>query len=249
MMMRGLWRLVWLEIKIFLREPLGALGALAMPVVLFLVFGRVGRGRGAPPSGLPGFLGHDLAVFASVFTALGAVTSLVAIVAIYREGGILKRLRATPLSPATILTAHVIVKLLFSAVTLVVLAAVGRRLTPPGADPPLASFTVAVLFSTASLLTIGFVIASLVPTARFAQPVSALVFYPMLGLSGMFAPVEMLPPVLQTVAKALPLTYAISLQRGIWRGEGWLAHGGDVVALLVVAVIALAVTNRVFRWE
>lgn len=248
-MMRGLWQLVWLEIKIFLREPLGAIGALAMPVVLFFVFGRVGRVRSAPPSGLPGFLGQDLAVFASIVTALGAVTSLVAIVAIYREGGILKRLRATPLSPATILTAHVIVKLLFSALTLVVFAALGRRLSPPGADPPLVSFTVAVLFSTAGLLTIGFVIASLVPTARFAQPVSALVFYPMLGLSGMFVPVELLPPALQAVAKALPLTYAISLQRGIWRGDSWLAHGGDVVALLVVAVIALAVTNRVFRWE
>ena len=44
--------------------------------------------------------------------------SLVTIIAIYREGGILKRLRATPLRPHTILTAHVLVKLLFTAVTL-----------------------------------------------------------------------------------------------------------------------------------
>lgn len=248
-MMRGLWRLTWIEIKIFLREPLGAIGALALPVILFLALRPLGRGRAGPGTGLPGFLGQDVAVLAAVFTTLGAVTSLVAIIAIYREGGILKRLRATPLSPATILTAHVVVKLLLSALTLVLLAVLGRRLTPPGADPPLVSFALAVLFSTACLLTVGFVIASLVPTARFAQPVSALVFYPMLGLSGMFAPVEILPPALQSVAKVLPLTYAVSLQRGIWRGDGWLAHGGDVAALLAIAVIALAVTNRVFRWE
>ena len=41
--------------------------------------------------------------------------SLVTIISIYREGGILKRLRATPLRPHTILTAHVLVKLLFTA--------------------------------------------------------------------------------------------------------------------------------------
>ena len=47
-----------------------------------------------------------------------AVLSLVSIIAIYREGGILKRLRATPLRPRTILTAHVLVKLVFTALTL-----------------------------------------------------------------------------------------------------------------------------------
>lgn len=42
---------------------------------------------------------------------------------------------------------------------------------PEGADPPLLSFAPAVRFSTACILSLGFVIASVVPTARFAQPV------------------------------------------------------------------------------
>ena len=48
--------------------------------------------------------------------AISAVLSLVTIISIYREGGILKRLRATPLRPQTILSAHVLVKLLLTAV-------------------------------------------------------------------------------------------------------------------------------------
>ena len=56
----------------------------------------------------------NVAILAALFIALGSVQSLVAIIAIYREGGILKRLRATPLSPVTILGAHVVVKLGFT---------------------------------------------------------------------------------------------------------------------------------------
>ena len=56
--------------------------------------------------------------------------SLVAIIAIYREGGILKRLRATPLSPVTILGAHVVVKLALHAISLRLLVLAGKRLFP-----------------------------------------------------------------------------------------------------------------------
>src|SRR5262249_40692221 len=152
------------------------------------------------------------------------VLSLVAIIAIYRESGILRRLRATPLRPYTILTAHVLVKLVFTAVTFLAMILAGRRYYPLDADAPLVSFAFALLFSTAPILTLGFLIASVVRTARFAQPIGTLILYPMLGLSGLFVPVESLPPMLQVVARALPLTYAVSLLRGIWRGDGWSAH-------------------------
>src|SRR2546429_1023729 len=36
MMLRGLWKLSWLEIKIFMREPMGAFGAIVIPVLAFL---------------------------------------------------------------------------------------------------------------------------------------------------------------------------------------------------------------------
>ena len=60
--------------------------------------------------------------------------SLVAIMAIYREGGILKRLRATPLRPHTILAAHVLVKLLFSAITVAAMLLAGRSYYPGRAE-------------------------------------------------------------------------------------------------------------------
>jgi ABC-2 type transport system permease protein len=250
-MMRGLFQLTWLEIKIFLREPLGAIGTLFVPVAVFLLVGRaLNRGPGAPrtPGGLE-FMRTGLPVMVSVFMAISAVISLVTIISIYREGGILKRLRATPLRPYTILSAHVLAKLLFTAATLLLMMMAGRRFYPAGLQAPVISFAFALLLSTLAILSIGFVIASVVRTARFAQPVSAIVFYPMLGLSGLFVPVAALPAGLQWVARLLPMTYVVSLLSGIWTGEPWSAHLGDLAALAIAGAIFVAISARVFRWE
>jgi ABC-2 type transport system permease protein len=247
--LNGLFKLTWLELKIFAREPLGLIGTLLVPPLSVLVLGRLfGRIPTASPR-LTSFVAVDLPVFAAVFTTLNAVQSLVTIVSIYREGGILKRLRATPLRPQTILFAQVLVKLILTAATLVLVILVGRSAIHISLDARVISFGVALLFSTLSIISIGFLIASLVPTARFAQPVGSLVLYPMLFLSGLFVPIDTLSAGLQTMARFIPLTYAVSLLRGIWTGEAWLAHAGDVAALIAVAVVFTGLSARFFRWE
>ena len=249
-MLRGLWKLTWIETKVFLREPLGAFGTIVVPVLIFVGLGRVASLRfGAPSLAVWGLSGADLPVLVALLISVSAVLSLVTIISIYREGGILKRLRATPLRPQTILSAHVIVKLLLTAATLVLMLLAGKRYLPPGAHVPWFSFTIALLISTWSVLSIGFVIASIVPTARFAQPIGAIVLYPMLALSGLFVHISDLPPVLRTVARILPLTYAVRLLEGIWNGEGWLHHLSDVTALTALFILFTGISARVFRWE
>ena len=249
-MLRGLWKLTWLEIKIFLREPLGAFGSILLPVVVFIIVSRFAGGRLTPGS-LPtaGFLRVGLPVFVSVLIALSGVLSLVTIISIYREGGILKRLRATPLRPQTILTAHVLVKLALTALTMTSLVLAGKRYYPVLTHFPVFGFTIALLISTCSILSIGFLIASIVPTARFAQPIGAAILYPMIGLCGLFVPVQSMPHPLQVLARVLPLTYAVSLLQGIGKGETWSTHMVDVAALVVVFAICTALSAKVFRWE
>jgi ABC-2 type transport system permease protein len=249
-MLRGLWKLTWLEIKIFLREPLGAFGSIILPVLVFVVAGRFVGGR-LPPSGIAtaAFARVQLPVFVALLIALNGVLSLVTIISIYREGGILKRLRATPLRPQTILTAHVLVKLVLTAVTMALTVLAGKRYYPIHMEVPIFGFTMALLISTWSILSIGFLIASIVPTARFAQPIGAAILYPMVALCRLFVPLQSFPPALQALARVLPLTYAVSLLQGIWKGEAWSAHLGDVAALVVIFVICTALSAKVFRWE
>jgi len=51
------------------------------------------------------------------------------------------------------------------------------------------------------------------------------------------------------VARVLPLTYAVRLLQGIWIGDGWLAHLGDVAALTLLFLLFTAVSAKIFRWE
>ena len=250
MMLRGLWKLTWIEIKVFLREPLGAFGTIGIPVLVFVVTGRIVGHNLAPASlAASSFITAGIPVLASVLISISAVLSLVTIISIYREGGILKRLRATPLRPQTILSAHVVVKLLLTAATLALMVLAGKRYYPIGIHVPLFDFTMALLISTCSILSMGFLIASIVPTARFAQPIGAVIMYPMIGVSGLFVPVTSLPPALQAVARVVPLTYAVSLLEGIWKGDVLSAHVGDVAALAVVFIVCTALSAKVFRWE
>jgi ABC-2 type transport system permease protein len=242
--LRGLWKLTWLEIKIFVREPMGLIGSVVIPVLIFVGIGRVlGTRIGEVTSQDTGRLPVGVAVFIAVNTVL----SLVAIISIYREGGILKRLRATPLGPVTILVTHVLVKLILTAVTVILMVLAGRRFYPAGADIPVVSFTIALLLSTWSILSIGFIIASVVRTARFAPPLGSLVMFSMLPLSGLF-PIA-LPPPMEVVARFIPLTYAVSLLSGIWQGDAWSAHLGDIAALVVVFAVCTLIASRVFRWD
>jgi ABC-2 type transport system permease protein len=246
--LRGFWKLTWLETKIFTREPMGFVGTLVMPVVVFIVLGRA-LGVSKPVTAAQVAIPFNMAILAAVLIAISAVQSLVAIISIYREGGILKRLRATPLSPVTILGAHVVVKLGFTVISLALVLLAGRRLFPGVMQVNVFSFTLAVLLSTLSILSLGFVIASVVPTARFAQPISAAVVYPMLVLSGLFFPVDRLPRALESVAYLLPTTHAVALLNGVWDGSGWGPHWVNAAALLVLFVAYTALSTKVFRWE
>lgn len=52
-MLQGLWHLIWIEIKVFFREPIGAFGTVIAPVLILVLFGRIGTavvpGRRQPP--------------------------------------------------------------------------------------------------------------------------------------------------------------------------------------------------------
>jgi ABC-2 type transport system permease protein len=248
-MLRGLWKLTWLEIKIFVREPLGLFGTVGVPVLVFLFIGRAMRASSPPASVQAGFLRVGLPVFAAILMAVSAVVSLVTVIAIYREGGILKRLRATPLRPPTILIAHVLVKLLFTALTLALLIVAGRRYYAPDTLAQVVTFGLALLFTTCSILSVGFLIASLVPTARFAQPLAGVIFYPMIAISGLFFPIDLLPPWLRVVASVMPLTHAVSLLQAAWLGEPLVSHLWDAAVIALMLVVCTAVSARVFRWE
>src|SRR6266480_4814305 len=200
----GFWKLTWLETKIFTREPMGFVGTLLTPLIVFIFLGRV-LGVGKP--------------------------------------------LATPDVDIPFNVAILAVMLVFTVASLALLMLAGRRVFPGVLSVNIFSLTLAVLLGTFSILSLGFVFASLVPTARFAQPISAARLYPMLALSGLFFPIARLPRWLEMVAYMLPTTHAVALLEGVWNGSGWSAHWVNVAALFVLFAAYTALSTRVFRWE
>lgn len=242
---KHLAKLTWLEIKIFLREPMGAIGTVLIPVAVFIVLARLSQGE----AGGPKFVSIDLPIFIVIFIVIGAVLSLTTIVAIYRESGILKRLKATPLSPLVILSTHVAVKLVLTSMTLALMAVAGRRFYAGSPPPAPLTFLLGVVVVSMSLLSIGFILASVVRTARFAQPIGSLLLYALVAISGLFFPVGALPQAWQAVALVSPITHGVNLLRGLWSGEGWSHHWIAVLVLVANLVLCSLISKRVFRWE
>jgi ABC-2 type transport system permease protein len=79
--------------------------------------------------------------------------------------------------------------------------------------------------------------------------VAALIFYPMIGLSGLFVPIAALPPLLRAVARVMPMTYVVSLLQGVWLGDPLSSHLWDLGAIALFGVLFTALAARVFRWE
>lgn len=252
-MLNGLWKLTWVELKVFMREPMGSVSTLLLPAVLFVVLGTALRDATVetPPEqpSIDEWVNTGLPVMVTIIIAINAVTSLTTIMSIYREGGILKRLKATPLRPHTILTAHVLVKLVITAVNIGTLILVGKSVLGVGVQGSLASFLLAAAVSTVSILSLGFVIASFVPTARFAQLTSTVILYPLFAISGLFSPVDTFPLFLKVVAYASPLTHAVSLTAGMWEGDSWLNYGPELAALAAAFVACMLISAKLFRWE
>src|SRR5512142_2691281 len=150
--MRGLLELTLLALRIFVREPLGFVAAVGIPLAMFLVLGRSVSPATDHSARTAQFLAQDLPLFVSIFISINAALSLIAVISIYREGGIPKRLRATPLRPAEILTAHVLVKLVFTGIALLLMVLAGRRFYPVPLHAHVAGYAFAVAVTTVMIL-------------------------------------------------------------------------------------------------
>jgi ABC-2 type transport system permease protein len=247
--MQGLWKLTWVEIKLFLREPAAAFFTLAFPLMMLFLFGSIYGNAPTPFFGGYGSVDVSVPAYTAMIIASSGLPVLTIVMSSYRERGILRRLKATPLRPHTILSAQIIVIFMMTALGMALLIAAGKiAYSLRFAGNPF-SVAGAFVLSSMSFFALGFVVAGTMPTARTAQVVSMVIFYPMIFLSGATIPREVMPETIRQYSQILPLTHVVSLLRGLWIGESWsqyLTEAGLLIAMIVVGVI---VSAKTFRWE
>ncbi len=249
MSIRVLSLFTWTQAKLYVREPIATFFTIFFAPLFLVLFGlmygnepnELFGGRGSMDVTVPAYLGI-------IIVTVGLI-GLPIQTAVNRELGILRRYRVTPLRPLTYIVADVTtywVMALLGMVLLVIVGALAYSIRFEGSIPSvLAGFTL----STLSFLSLGFVIASLAPSARVAQTVGMVLAYPMMFLSGATIPLEVLPAGVQRIADFLPLTYVVRLMRGLWVGEPWSTLWPEVVVLTGMLVVCSAISARFFRWE
>ena len=247
--MNGLTKLAWIEFKLFLRDTGGAVVTLIFPMLLLILFGAVYGNEPVPEWGGYGLLDVIVPSLIGLIILMGSLFQFNVDMANDREKGILRRLKATPLRPRTILTSRVLRIFLTAVLGVVLLLLVGIGVFGLQFHGNILSLIGGFLFSCVSLYAFGFLLASIMPNGRTAEGVAMILFFVMIFFSGVVIPFESLPANVLGVTQLLPLTHVNNLLKGLWLGFGWGEYLKEVVVLLSIAVVGISVSIKTFRWE
>jgi ABC-2 type transport system permease protein len=246
--MSALARLTATETKLFFREPMGVFFTLAFPPILFVIFGLI-PAMSEPDEALGGLRVIDL--YAPIVVALAitmfAINSLPQMFATYREKGILRRMRTTPVRPVAMLGAQLLMATILSVATMVVLLAIGRLAFDVSLPKQLPAYVLAYLLTALAMFAIGLFVASVAPSGKSAGAIGTILFFPMLFAAGLWGPRELMGTVLRRISDFTPLGAGVqSLQDAAAGHWPQLLH---LAVMLGWTIVAGGLAARYFRWE
>ncbi|MGH3437803.1 MAG: ABC transporter permease [Sciscionella sp.] len=242
----ALRKLTLTEGKLLLREPIALFWAVVFPMILMVVMGLVSS---TPDPALGGrrLVETYQPILIAFVTAALAVQGLPAVLAGYRERGILRRLATTPVGSHRVLAAQLAVNLAVALIATLGIIVVGKLAFHTDFPRQWPGFLLALLLLAASMLTLGLLMAAVAPTGRSANAIGAIVFFPMMFFAGLWLPRALMSPVLRRISDFTPLGAAVRALQAAMVGD-W----PPVSALAVLAgstIVFGAVAARLFRWE
>jgi ABC-2 type transport system permease protein len=235
------------EAVLFLRSAGAVIWSALIPVAAMIVLGAVPATR--HPSRAFGGL-SPLEVYLPILMMyvflMSAVNLLPAVLAGYREKGILRRLSTTPVPPARLLGAQAVIYLalgiLIDLLLLIVAVSFGARVTGQ-----IGGLVVSLLLVAVASLGIGMLVAALARGERMANAVSLVIFFPLLFFAGMWVPRPKMNTVLRTISDYSPLGAGVrAVQDSI--GGHWPATAALLV-LVGYALVCGTAAARLFRWQ
>ena len=191
---------------------------------------------------VPGILGVNVMQLAIFSVAFALVVD--------KRRGVLRRLMATPLKPATFLAAQVVTRLVLAALQVLVLIGVAVFLFdvhPVGGILPL---LVVALLGAVLFLTIGFALAGWAETENQVPAIAQLITLPQFFFSGVFFSKDAAPEVIRPITNALPLTFLNDALREISvQGATIWDVRMQLLGLLVWTVVGFLLAVRFFRFD
>ncbi|MET1232551.1 MAG: ABC transporter permease [Candidatus Limnocylindrales bacterium] len=187
-------------------------------------------------------------ILAMALMQLGVFAAIPLVV--LREKLVLKRLSATPLRRHTLVGSNVVVRLLLAGVQTVIIVGIGIVFMEVGITGGPLAVAALVVLGALTFIALGYVIASFAKTEEAANGITQIVSVPMMFLSGIFFPLELLPDWLRGVAVLMPLTYlGDALRQVMVGGVPLVPLAVDVVVLAGWMIACLLISARYFRWQ
>ena len=167
-----------------------------------------------------------------------------------RQKLILKRLQATPLRRWQLVGSNVLMRLLIAVVQTAIIIGVGSAFFDVQISGSWLLIGGFVLLGSLAFIALGYVIASFASSEESANGMTSVVQFPLMFLSGTFFPIDAMPDALQTVARALPLTYlGDALRQVMVDGTPFSPLWVCFVVLVGWLVVCFGIAARFFRWQ
>ena len=258
----ALRRLIGTELLLALREPGAMFMSIILPLAVFLALGfsvgvieiPVERDDGSADL----FHVRDVLLAGNIawVTAAFGIISLPQTLVEFRQHGIFRRYRVTPMPPLLLIIAPLAVGAAIVVVSLALMLVVGWLVFDIRFGGNAALVALTVLLSYVAFAAFGTAVTARIRSTRTGLGLGLVLFAPMLVLSGAFGPRQAFPEALQLVGDWLPLTHAYDLLTFLWLGATWetettigvpvwvsFAYLGAIGAVCVVASV------RFFRWD
>jgi ABC-2 type transport system permease protein len=246
--MRTLLKLSWVEIKLFLREPITVVFTLALPVLFLFVMGGV-FGNTVDPDFFRGVGPIDYfmpAYYGLVIMAIGTVALPVHLTG-YRERGVLRRFRASSFSVWTVLGSQFVVSFVIAIVGCLLITILGIVAFHPNMPANPGQLVAAFVLATVCFTCFGFFLGAVLPSTRSALGVGLILFFVMEILGGAGPPPEVLTGAMTVIGDIVPLRHVILMLQNPWLGFGW--HTSASLITAGITVVSALLAARFFRWE
>ncbi|MFI0982272.1 ABC transporter permease [Streptomyces sp. NPDC021093] len=236
------------EARLFGREPGALFWVLLFPTVLMVILGMIPDFR-EPSADLGGRRTIDLYVPVAVLLSMimAGLQAMPPTLVGYRERGILRRMSTTPVRPATLLGAQIVVNAVAALGSGLLVLLVGRLAFDVALPKQLFGYVLALALAVLAALALGATVCAVTRTTKAAQAVGSVIFFPTMFTAGVWIPVQAMPDTLRAIVEITPLGAASQAlddaMLGAW--PGW-DHLGVLAAWMIVLIAA---ASRWFKWE
>lgn len=237
------------EYKLSLRGMDMFIFAICMPLVVLVILGMIYGNRPAFEGAHYSLLEQSFSALAAISILAGGVMGLPLVISDYRSKHILKRFKATPVSPAMLLLVQVVIFTLYALTSLVSLYIVASLFFDYQFHGSLFHFFVGYILVILSIFSIGMMVGGLAPDTRSASAIASILYFPMLIFSGATVPYAIMPPSLQSIADVMPLTQGIHILQSASLGLEFDRILAPTIVMLILSITCTVISLRFFKWE